>query len=110
MTTPAELWSCPIWRRAQPGDVLVIYASALGPVSQPTATDQPAPTASSTLALAQVKIGGVTAVVQYSGLAPGLVGCYQLNVVVPQVSSGMQAIAISADGVTTNPAAQILIQ
>ncbi len=32
-----------------------------------------------------MKIGNQTAVVQYAGLAPGFVGLYQFNVVVPNV-------------------------
>ena len=33
----------------------------------------------------QVSIGGQPATVEYSGLAPGFVGLYQFNVVVPNI-------------------------
>jgi uncharacterized protein (TIGR03437 family) len=41
-----------------------------------------------------VLIGGVGGVVQFSGLAPGYAGLYQLNVVVPQVAAGLQTVTI----------------
>lgn len=68
------------------GDPVVIYASGLGPVD-------PAPDASAGGSAAEpfnrvtnpvsVKIGGQPATVLFAGLAPGLPGVYQLNVVPP---------------------------
>jgi len=70
---------------ATAGDVLVIYCAGLGP------TDPPVPdgVASPSFPLAQTKspvtvtIGGQNAGVQFAGLAPGFVGLYQVNAVVP---------------------------
>ncbi len=35
----------------------------------------------------QVQFANVTATVQYAGLAPGSIGLYQFNVVVPQIAA-----------------------
>jgi uncharacterized protein (TIGR03437 family) len=47
-----------------------------------------------------VTIGNLNAPVQFSGLAPTLVGVYQLNVTVPNTGAGTQAVVISIGGVT----------
>ena len=68
-----------------PGDSITIYATGLGTVSPPQPSGQPGP--SNPLALTDitplVKVGGQVASVEYSGLAPGLVGVYQINANVP---------------------------
>jgi uncharacterized protein (TIGR03437 family) len=51
-----------------------------------------------------VTIGGQTAQVIFSGLSPGFVGLYQVNVTVPPgLSAGNQAITIAIGG-NTSPA------
>ena len=49
-------------------------------------------------------IGGVSADVSFSGLAPGLVGVYQINVNVPDgVASGNAVpVTLAIGGVTSN--------
>jgi uncharacterized protein (TIGR03437 family) len=50
-----------------------------------------------------VTIGGVTANVSFSGLAPGFVGLYQVNALVPDIGAGSAVpVAISIGGVTSN--------
>jgi len=51
-----------------------------------------------------VTIGGVTANVQFSGLAPGYVGLYQVNAQVPAGSAtgSSVSVTISMGGVTSN--------
>jgi uncharacterized protein (TIGR03437 family) len=52
-----------------------------------------------------VSIGGLSSQVSFSGLAPGFVGVYQLNVQVPlSVAAGNQTVQISGDGVFSNTA------
>jgi uncharacterized protein (TIGR03437 family) len=54
-----------------------------------------------------VRIGGQTAVIQFDGLAPGFVGLYQLNVVVPsgiQTGSAVPVVITTAEGQTSNTA------
>jgi len=48
---------------------------------------------------AVVRFGDAPATVSYAGLAPGAVGLYQLNVVVPTVATGDSRLSISIDGV-----------
>ena len=67
------------------GDVLVVYANGLGPVNPGVATgaQSPSDTPARTTQTPTVTIGGVNAGVQFSGLTPGLVALYQINVQVP---------------------------
>ena len=87
---------------AQRGQFVQLYCNGLGPV-----TNQPASGAAAlgeplslTQATPTVTIGGQGATVQFSGLAPGYSGLYQLNVEVPSsISAGVQPIALSIGGV-----------
>jgi uncharacterized protein (TIGR03437 family) len=88
---------------AKAGDVLVLYATGLGAVtpdiiSGRTSVDQLRRTVNTPV----VTIGGVPAVVAFSGLAPEFVGVNQLNVTVPAgVSAGGSVpIEIRMDGRT----------
>jgi uncharacterized protein (TIGR03437 family) len=67
------------------GDVLVIYLTGMGVTRPPTPTGQPGPSSplAATAATPQVTLGGLALGLIYSGLAPGEVGVYQLNVTVP---------------------------
>ncbi len=86
---------------AATGSVIQIYASGLGPVNPaiPTGTLAPAsPLSLATLEIA-VTIGGQTARVTYAGAAPGLVGVYQVNVMVPTgIPSGANRLVLTAGG------------
>jgi uncharacterized protein (TIGR03437 family) len=71
-------------------DYLVIYCTGLGPVKEASGAQPPADGAAapfslifSTAAPTSVVIGGVSAIPQFAGLTPGLVGLYQVNVLVP---------------------------
>ena len=73
-------------RRAKPGDVIVIYGIGFGPVTPNIPAGQIVP-GNSTLTLPfQIFFGSTQATLQYSGLAPSLVGVYQFNVVVPNIA------------------------
>ena len=86
---------------------ILIYCTGLGAVSE----NQPATGAAASLTnlaptatLPTVTIGGVTANVSFSGLAPGYVGLYQVNALVPAGVAANSAVpvAISIGGVTSN--------
>lgn len=68
------------------GAYLTIYATGAGVTSPAVGDGQPAPTAQLAYAVGTTKvfIGGVAAQVLYSGLAPGLVGLWQINVAIPE--------------------------
>jgi uncharacterized protein (TIGR03437 family) len=84
---------------ASPGDVVQIYATGLGratpngnPAASTLRTGDVAPANASvlyrTLETPEVTIGGVPAVVDFSGMAPGFAGLYQVNVKVPDDAPG----------------------
>lgn len=96
---------------ARVGDVLVIYAIGLG-ATNPAVPDGAASPASPLAAtdLPTVTFGGgfastpVQAQVLFSGLSPGYVGLYQINVIVPQgtpIGSNIGLI-FQIDGYTSN--------
>ncbi len=82
----------------------------VGPVSKmkinnPPATGAAAPDGSSTTTTAPtVTIGGVAANVTFSGLAPGFVGLYQVNVEIPMGAPTGDAInlVLTIGGATAN--------
>jgi len=83
-----------------------IYATGLGAVSNQPASGAPALAVplSMTAATPTVTIGGATATVLFSGLAPTLVGVYQINALVPAGSAIGVAVpvSISIGGVSSN--------
>jgi len=72
-------------RPAHPGEIITFFGNGFGAVS-------PAPTQGQTVQLPnqlttplQVFFGQTQATVEYGGLAPGFIGLYQFNVVVPNI-------------------------
>ena len=60
----------------------------------------PGPPLASTMATPTVSIGGMPAQVIFSGMTPGVVGLYQVNVIVPpNAPTGTQALTLSIGGV-----------
>ena len=76
------------------GDILTIYLTGLGAVNPPVADGVPAPAnpLSTTVVNPSVAIGGSGCPVLFSGLVPGYVGLYVLNVSVP--SSTPQGLSV----------------
>jgi uncharacterized protein (TIGR03437 family) len=72
--------------RAKPGDNITLYGVGFGPVTPNTPAGQ---IVSQTNALPsfQIYFAGVPATVTYAGLAPGYLGLYQFDVVVPSVAA-----------------------
>ncbi len=84
---------------------ILIYGTGLGPVTNAPPTGEPAPgDAPTTTKTPVVTIGGVQAQVLWSGLAPGSVGEYQVNVLVPANAPAGDAVAVilSMEGVASN--------
>ena len=89
------------------GNIVQIFCTGLGAVSHQPATGAPAPTSpplATTTANPTVTIGGVQAEVVFSGLAPGSVGEYQVNVKVAAgvVPGSALPVVISIGGVNSN--------
>jgi len=89
-----------------PDRVIQLFATGLGPVSPAVATGRLAPTSpplAVSTELPVVTIGGVPAVVEFSGLSPGFVGLWQVNVRVPPGSSpGELPLALRMGGRNAN--------
>jgi minor extracellular serine protease Vpr len=90
---------------AVPGQAIVLYCNGLGPVNPQPPDGAPAPGSpnlANTATTPVVTIGGQSAQVLFSGLAPGFVGLYQVNVYVPSgLSAGNQPITIAIGGQTS---------
>jgi uncharacterized protein (TIGR03437 family) len=93
-------------RPANSGELLNIYCTGLGGVTNAPAPGTPASSdpLSTTVNLPQVTIGGVLASVVFSGLAPGFVGLYQVNVFLPAGGPAGAAVPVvlSIDGIQSN--------
>ena len=72
---------------AQAGETITMYGIGFGPVTPQVAAGQIA-TGQNQLSLPlQIAFAGTAAALPYAGLAPGQVGLYQFNVVVPAVAA-----------------------
>ena len=87
---------------AVPGDIITLYGVGFGMVTPFVPAGQSAPGGLTALnAPVEVLFGTTPATLQYQGLAPGLVGLYQFNVLVPQVAaSNAVPLTFSQGGVT----------
>jgi uncharacterized protein (TIGR03437 family) len=83
---------------AEPGETLVAYATGLGALDVPVAAgDAPGEVLRKVNISIGVNIGGRPADVLYAGLAPGIVGLYQINFTVPPaLDDGTFEVAVSA--------------
>jgi uncharacterized protein (TIGR03437 family) len=92
---------------ASPGEIVTIYATGLGPVSATPATGEAAlaDPLSMTAFDPVVTVGGMEAVVEFSGLAPTFVGLYQINVRLPQgLAAGTHDVVLQVNGQASKPA------
>ncbi|HTQ57942.1 MAG TPA: putative Ig domain-containing protein [Bryobacteraceae bacterium] len=94
------------------GDYLEIYCNGLGPVHNPPPDGAEAGSnpLSKTVTTPQVFINNVPATVSYSGLAPGWVSLYQVNVQVPSVPPGSQIPLVIQMGTVPSNTATIAVQ
>ena len=85
--------------------VVQLFANGLGPVTNQPASGDPAPAnpLAMTTLTPVVTIGGMNAQVKFSGMTPGNAALYQVNAVVPNTGTGLQAITISIGGVVSAP-------
>jgi len=88
------------------GEVQVLWVNALGPTTQTVPDGEPAPgppSLAETMRPVGVYVNGTRQSVQFSGMAPGLSGVYQVNFllspVTPVMNEGQNFVWIVADGV-----------
>ena len=81
----------------QAGDVVAIYCTGLGEVNPKVSSGAVAPNSplSRTVNEATVSIGGISAKVDFAGLAPGLAAVYQVNAVVPRGVAPGNAVPVT---------------
>jgi uncharacterized protein (TIGR03437 family) len=99
-------------RPAMKGEYLSIYLTGLGTVQNEPADGAPATGLSATLAQPTVDIGCLDssgaltfcpATVLFSGLAPGFVGLYQVNIQVPQTANSGSTVPLRLLPATGRP-------
>jgi uncharacterized protein (TIGR03437 family) len=93
-------------RPARAGEFLSVFATGLGATTPSVASGSPA--SSTTLAVTRIAptatIAGITAPVRFSGMSPGFVGLYQVNLEVPAgLPNGQQTLILTSNGVNSNP-------
>ena len=89
------------------GDTVEAYAIGMGATSPVVATGVASPTTppASTVTKPTVTVGGAPATVAFSGLAPGDIGVYQLNFVIPEgvVIGASNDVVLTIGGVSSPP-------
>jgi len=92
----------------RPNETILVFATGLGDVGPAVEAGMPGPSSplAATRTIPQVTLGGMPAPLYFAGLAPGLVGVYQLNVKVPgDAPLGLQVplrLAVGAASTTVN--------
>ena len=89
------------------GNVIQLFVNGLGPVDNrpPSGEQTPYPPLVTTLATPTVTIGGKNAPVGFSGMAPFIVGLYQINVTVPpDAPTGVQPLIVTINGIPSQTA------
>ena len=98
---------------AKAGEVIIIWCAGLGAVDQPVLAGEPAPSspAARTGNTTSLTIGGVSAQVQFAGLAPGFSGLYQVNAVVPDgVAAGSDVPVVLTVAGQSSPIVTMAVQ
>lgn len=82
----------------RPGDTVTLYGVGFGAVAPALNAGEIVRNANSVVLPLQVYFGDVPATVTYAGLAPGTLGLYQINVVVPEVSGSALPLTFRLNG------------
>ena len=84
---------------------MVVYGTGIGPVTDRQVTGEATPFGSPiwTSQIPTVQVNGQDAVVLFSGLTPGFVGLYQLNITLPaNLPSGNLLLVVFSNGIESN--------
>jgi uncharacterized protein (TIGR03437 family) len=82
-------------RPARPGETMVLYGVGFGPVTPDDGAGDIVQQDNKLVLSFQIFFGGTPAAVNYAGLAPGMVGLYQFNVVVPDTAPSGDAVPLT---------------
>jgi uncharacterized protein (TIGR03437 family) len=100
---------------AQPGEIVVVYATGLG-TTAPTPNPDVIPDAAAPivgLSSLIVSLNGAALpsnLIQYAGITPGCVGLYQLNIQLPQDVGTNPAIQVSVGSQSSSGTQEIAVQ
>ncbi len=88
------------------GSVVSLFFTGQGPVAQPVDDGAAPPTNTTVSATLPVTatVGGVSAEIKFAGLAPKYPGLAQMNLKVPQLSSGTYPVVVKVGGTASNSA------
>jgi uncharacterized protein (TIGR03437 family) len=91
---------------AAAGSAITAYGTGQGAVTNPVPTGSAAPDSplSPVTAAVAATVGGQTAQVSFAGLAPRLVGVFQVNLQVPNLTAGDYPLVVTIGGVASNSA------
>jgi uncharacterized protein (TIGR03437 family) len=81
-------------RPANPGETITLYGDGFGSVTPATPAGQIVSGLNSLITPLAMYFGPAQVTLSYSGLAPGLIGVYQFNVVVPNIA-GSNAVPLT---------------
>jgi uncharacterized protein (TIGR03437 family) len=99
---------------AKHNEVIQIYATGAGPLTQSVADGGAAPFSplAETITQPRVFIGSEEATVEWSGLAPGCAGLWQINALIPDVASitGLVSVVVVAPGGYASNAVTIWVE
>jgi uncharacterized protein (TIGR03437 family) len=87
------------FRPAAPGDIITAYGVGFGAVT-PVSPAGVVASGQDQIPNLTVSFGGTQAQLSYAGLAPGAVGLYQFNIVVPNVADGDYPITFQVGSTT----------
>jgi uncharacterized protein (TIGR03437 family) len=89
---------------AKPGDVLILWGTGFGPTTPAAPVGDLTPSNGTTYLTSDpvtVTVGGISATVYGTALAPGYAGLYQVAIQVPAVPNGDQPVVAKIGGVSS---------
>ncbi len=94
------------------GETLEMYGTGLGATNPVVPAGQPSPAdpVAHTIALPELRIGDVPALVLFSGLTPRFAGVYQVNIVVPGLSPGRYFVTLRDTAMNLNGEGTIAVE
>lgn len=99
-------------RPVKPGDVVLLYATGLGPTTPVYQAGEVPTVVAPTRETARVTVAGTAAEVAYAGLAPGSIsGLYQVNVRIPEsTADGNIPVVLTINGQSSQSTATIPVK